>query len=195
MIRLGGAAILATTAWAVLLAGLPSGVAWLCGANGLVSSVAPWELSRLGTLGLMWAVMMAAMVLPCVAVGMVLRLKPSPAQPSLLLLVPLAALLHWSLESTALLGTPIIAILLVAVLFTIELRKWTGPASPILPAIQMVALQLLADPMSVSWMAVVLLWMLADLLLPERATILSGIQRLGDRVNCVLAGFGLSRSH
>ena len=187
MIRLGSTAIATMLAWAVLLAGVPSGVAWLCGADGLVSSVAPWDAGRLGMLTVMWAVMMAAMVLPCVMVGMVLGMRPVGA--AALALTPLAALLHWSLESTHLLGTSGIGAALVAAILFIELRKWTGPGSAFLPALQMIALQLLVDPMSVGWMAVVLLWMLADLLWPGRATILSAIQSFGRRPIVPLQAF------
>lgn len=194
MLRLGSTAIGATTAWAVLLTVLPAGVAWLCGADGLVGSVAPWDVARLGALTLMWAAMMAAMLLPCAVLSLALQLRAPSTIAMAVFLTAGAALLHWTLESTALLGTPALGVALAAALFIIELRKWIGTPTTVLPALQMVALQLLVDPMSTGWMAVVLLWMLADLLLPDRAIILSGIQRVGRRVNCALAGFRLSPS-
>jgi hypothetical protein len=104
------------------------------------------------------------------------------------------ALLHWGGESLGLIGNPQMAVIPAAILAGLELRKWVRPASWLVPAMQMVCLALLGDPMSLHWMAVVTLWMLADALTPDRAGILCGIRKSYARVNCALAGFRLSPS-
>ena len=177
-LQIGVVAVATALGWAALLAGMPSAIVWLCGENGLAASVQPWDLGRLLELLAMWIAMMAAMALPCAAIAMVFepvrRGRLADHLVELALIGAAAAVLHWGLASVDAQGSALAAVALLLSVLALELRKWTlSHPSRLLAPLQMVCLQLVGDPMSGGWMLAVLLWMIADALMPERSIVLS----------------------
>jgi hypothetical protein len=175
-----GAALLAALGWAGVLAAAPAAMVWLCGAGGVVPSLAAWDPVRLAVLAVMWCAMLPAMALPCALLAQAFessRRRPLPPRIVRLLWLAIgAAIIQWAMESAALLDLPPAQLALLAAVSAIELAKWRRPSTHIAPALQMVGLQLLW-PTSLPWMAIVTLWMLADALLPERQALLAAVRR------------------
>ncbi len=177
-LQIGVVAVATALGWAALLAGMPGAIVWLCGEDGLVASAPPWDAGRLLALLAMWIAMMVAMALPCAAIATLFepgrRQRTAGYLAELAVIGAAAAVLHWSLASIGAQGSALVAITLLSAVLGLELRKWTvSQPSRLLAPVQMVCLQLAGDPMNLAWMFAVLLWMMADALLPERPTVLS----------------------
>jgi hypothetical protein len=167
-----GAALLAALGWASVLAAAPAAMVWLGGAGGVAPSLGPWDSARLALLALTWCAMLVAMALPCSTLAAVLN--PVRQQPLGWQLARLAcfalggAVSQWMLESVGMLEATPMRIALLAAGLAFEIVKWHSASRHFTPALQMVCLQLLW-PTSLLWMAIAMLWMLADALRPEHA--------------------------
>ena len=139
-------------AWTILAVAAPTGVAWICGAGGLVSSVPPWSAERLLSLTAIWGVMAIAMTGPCFAV----RSQGRNMLAQLMVVALGGGLIHWAVESSALLGTSsalesnALRFALVLGIVLLELFKWrrVGVGAS---AVQMICLPFLGGAMDVGW--------------------------------------------
>jgi predicted metal-binding membrane protein len=180
--------------WLTLLLAEPLGLSFICSAEGLTASIAPWDVARGASLLCMWALMSATMMLPC-ANAEILTSSRSGLGRALLfgggyLTIAASAgaiggLVHWVLESTGLveynwLGAAALAMAAAIALMRTALpsrAKATSGSEPYARGLShgrshlgsialMICLQFAGGASNLAWMAVLALWMLAGSLMP-----------------------------